>query len=257
MAKRKRLNIRRLIVQSDRILKAYERKYQRIFNAEINKQLKHYVDTNEFIDTITPAIEQLYREVGERYFMIQRNIFIDSLEKSVFMNTFRAWFEVYLKTQIANKVTNINETTLNRLQQTLSTFIRGSFEWEEAVSTLTTHFDFSPRRALMIARTEIGNANNVAKQKSSDEWQLETGDQQYKIWIHRGSKAPREWHQHLDNGRAIPKDIPFVVTDPNTGIVDYMTTPHDPNASAGNVINCGCEVIYVSERYARENNMID
>lgn len=129
MAKRRaRLNIRRLINQSNRILLAYERKYRNNIRKALIEQLNHYADTGEFIDTMTPIIESLYREVAERYYMIQRNIFIDSLEKSIFMNTFRAWFEVYLKTQIANKVTNINETTLNRLQQTLSPFIRGSFE---------------------------------------------------------------------------------------------------------------------------------
>lgn len=255
MAKR-RLNIRRIINQSNRLLLSYERKYSKQIASALREQLNHYADTEVFIDTITPTIEDLYRSVTERYFIMQYTILEESLQKSIFMDTFRAWFEVYLKTQLAKKVTNINETTLMRLQQVLTPFIKGSFEWDEAVKALSKAFDFSARRALMIARTEIGNANNVGKKQSSDEWAMQGSGAQYKIWIHRGAKTPRDWHMQLDNGKAIPSEMPFIVTDPITGTTDAMDTPHDASASAGNVINCGCEVLYVSERYARENNMI-
>lgn len=74
------------------------------------------------------------------------------------------------------------------------------------------------------------------------------------MWIHRGAKHPRDWHVAMDNGKAIPKIQPFKVSKPSTGGTEDMARPHD--GSPENTINCGCEVIYISERYARNNNML-
>ena len=54
----------------------------------------------------------------------------------------------------------------------------------------------------------------------------------------------------MDNGRQIPKKSKFIVTNPDTGKSEEMDYPHDPTASAENVINCGCQVMYVRTGYA-------
>lgn len=251
-----RFNIRRLIFQSNRVLIAYERKYARKIRRALLTQFDEYVETGELIDTLFPVITELYRAVGERYFLLQNNIF-ERMEKAegIFMGSFRTWFEVYLQTHIAEKITAINETTTKELREVLDIYIRGTHEWDVATDALRKSFGFSKQRAMMIARTEIGNANNKAKQKSADDWEKETGTEQFKMWIHRGARKPRDWHLSLD-GTVIPKNQNFTVFNPDTGSVEYMDRPHDENGTAENVINCGCEVIYISERYAKENNMI-
>ena len=48
---------------------------------------------------------------------------------------------------------------------------------------------FGKYRAKMIARTEMGEAVNIAKTKSSNDWSEQTGQRQGKLWIHRGLTA--------------------------------------------------------------------
>jgi len=76
-----------------------------------------------------------------------------------------------------------------------------------------------------------------------------------KTWRHHPSmsKTPRGAHREMD-GRTIPLDGLFRVPIKgwiNGGIAwlgfDYMQHPHDPAATAGNVINCHCNVDYEIE----------
>ena len=97
---------------------------------------------------------------------------------------------------------------------------------------------------------------NEAKIKGKDDIKEELGEEVWKIWIHRGSKNPRDWHLHLDNGKAIHEDDGWRVEVPSSGKTEAMDRPHDPEASAENVINCGCEAMYISYSYAKNNGMI-
>ena len=47
---------------------------------------------------------------------------------------------------------------------------------------------------------------NEAKFKGKDDIKEELGEEIWKIWIHRGSKNPRDWHLYLDNGKAIHEE---------------------------------------------------
>jgi len=228
--------------------------YERLFAREILKAFKKNAESwlkYQFVDkSVGEALERLYYKTMVDYLSRQW----EQLDKNIaqkkerfFMSTWSFWIENYILTTLVNKVVGIDETTREQLVA----------ETIESNKIGETREEFSKRiqavmggaagkkRARVIARTEAGNAINIAKTKSAEDWAAQTDLPIGKLWIHRGAKDPRDWHVALDTGVAIPKDEPFIVTDPNTGITDRMMYPHDPSASAGNVINCGCQVVYV------------
>ena len=249
-------DIKRDIFRSDRMLKVYEKKYKKLLYEALQKQAKHAFEHNfEIIDTLTPVIEKLYLEVGTKAYEFQYKLLEKTTTKSIFLNTFENWIKGYLSAIVGGRVRNINDTTRLQIKKIIEEGFIGRTLFELTAEKFQQSFSFSAKRAMTIVRTEIGNINNEAKDRSSEDWKNVSGNELYKIWIHRGAKDPRDWHIALDSGKAIPKSQPFVVTTPN-GITDNMARPHDQAASAENNINCGCEVIYISESYALKNRMI-
>ena len=251
-----RYDIKRDIFRSDRMLKAYEKKYKKLLYEALQRQAKHAFEHNfEIIDTLTPVIEKLYMEVGTKAYEFQYKLLENTTTKSIFLNTFENWIKGYLSAIVGGRVRNINDTTRLQIKKIIEEGFIGRTLFELTAEKLQQSFSFSAKRAMTIVRTEIGNINNEAKDRSSEDWKNVSGNELYKIWIHRGAKDPRDWHLALDNGKAIHKGQKYTVNNPN-GETDYMDRPHDSTASAGNTINCGCEVIYISESYALKNRMI-
>jgi len=252
----KRINFKRLIARNNRLILAYEKKYAKQIGSALQKQLKDYLQTGILSDGITPILTGMYMEVGERFYLNQYRLLSDISQKSLFMDAFKIWWTNYVNTVLAEKVTRINETTLSKLQEALGDLIPQSLPFREMAERLMNDFDFSMQRARMISRTEVGNAMNEAKFRAKDNIKEELGEEIWKIWIHRGAKNPRDWHVRLDNGKAIHEDDVWRVEVPSTGFTEPMSRPHDPAASAENVINCGCEVMYITYSYAKNNGMI-
>lgn len=248
-----KIKLKRYINRSNRILLAYERKFAKEIRKALVEQLKDYSTTLVLNDYLTPIFEKLYLDVGARYYQSQMKLIEDNTRKSLFLDNFKIWFSSYVENVIGVKVTAINQTTLMKLQEALGDLIPQSLEFQTMVKKLTKDFAFSAKRALMISRTEVGNAMNKAKEKSVEDLQVQ--DEMYKIWIHRGADNPRDWHLALDNGQAIPINQPFMVVD-DMGNIEMMSRPHDENGSAHNVINCGCEILYMTETFARENGYL-
>ena len=252
----KRINFKRLVARNNRLILAYEKKYAKEIGRALQKQLKGYLEAGVLNDEITPILYDMYMSVGERFYLNQYKLLSDISQKNLFIDVFKIWWINYVGSVLAEKVTRINETTLSKLQEALGDLIPQSLEFEEMANRLMKDFDFSMKRAMMISRTEVGNAMNEAKFMAKDNIKNELKEEIWKIWIHRGAKNPRDWHVRLDNGKAIHEDDVWRVEVPGTGFTEPMSRPHDPNASAENVINCGCEVMYISYSYAKNNGMI-
>ena len=228
--------------------------YERLFAREILKAFKKNAESwikYQFVDnSVGVALERLYYKTMVDYLSRQW----EQLDKNIaqkkerfFMPTWSFWIENYILSTLVNKVVGIDETTRERLiEETIESTRIGEARVDFAKRIQSVMGGAAgKKRARVIARTEAGNAINIAKTKSAEDWAAQTDLPIGKLWIHRKAKDPRDWHIALDTGIEIPKDEPFIVTDPNTGITDRMMYPHDPSASAGNVINCGCQVVYV------------
>jgi hypothetical protein len=107
------------------------------------------------------------------------------------------------------------------------------------------------KRARAIARTESTRANNVGKEKSAQDWANETGATLFKLWVHGSSREPRIEHL-LAQGKPVRKDLSFTFSDGKGGTVQ-MDKPGDIQGGAYNTVNCGCTIVFISERYARRN----
>ena len=250
------MKLRRLIQIENRRISILERRWAGRLRTALRKQGQNFLKTGELGDEMFEALSEMYKTVSANYLRQQ----YDWLERDIKkMDRFFMGWELWTDAQIASKLraaaNNINDTTkkwirdaqAKEVERRLAEGIAAGSEIEVLQSAIehVTAGKIGRNRARVIARTELGEAVNDAKKKASDDWSDETGTRQGKLWVHRGAPDPRSWHLALDTGVPIPKEQPFIVANPETGVVDYMDRPHDVGASAENVVNCGCTVIYV------------
>lgn len=95
--------------------------------------------------------------------------------------------------------------------------------------------DTSASRAAMIVRTELQRVYAVAGNQSMAA-AAEAGVPLDKVWRRSGKAHPRVSHA-LADGQRVAWDKPFMIGG------EAMMHPHDPKASAKNVVNCGCVAI--------------
>ena len=250
------MNLRRLIQIENRRLTVLEKRWAGRLRTALKKQGQNFLKTGELGDEIFEVLSEMYKTVSATYLKQQ----YDWLERDIRkMDRFFMGWELWTAEQIASKLKvaadSINDTTkkwirdaqAKEVERRLAEGIAAGSEIEilQSVIEQVTAGKIGRNRAKVIARTELGQAVNDAKKKASDDWSSETGTKQGKLWVHRGAPDPRSWHLALDTGVPIPKEQPFIVANPDTGVVDYMDRPHDVGASAENVVNCGCTVIFV------------
>lgn len=249
------MNLRRLIQIENRRISILERRWAGRLLIALKKQGEAYLKDGFLSDDMFDALSEMYKTVSSNYLKEQYNWLQKDVQK---MNRFFMGWELWTQQQIAGKLRtaadNIDDTTKKWIRDAESRIVdeqlaqgivegatRGTLS--KAIEHVTDG-KIGRNRAKVIARTELCQAVNDAKQKASDDWSDETGARQGKLWVHRGAKDPRSWHLALDTGVPIPKEQPFIVANPDTGVTDYMDRPHDVGASAENVVNCGCTVIY-------------
>lgn len=92
----------------------------------------------------------------------------------------------------------------------------------------------SVRRGRLIARTETHNAQSAASHAAAKA----SGLPMKKQWVASRGERTREWHSDVD-GQTRVMDGLFLVDG------EEMLHPGDPDASAHNVINCRCAVVYI------------
>lgn len=95
-------------------------------------------------------------------------------------------------------------------------------------------------RGLTIARTERGSAVNIGKM---DAWR-QAADRVgiphsalVKTWRHGVASEPRMWHLEANGDSVVGLDTPFTL-----GNGAALQCPHDPFASASEVVNCTCRL---------------
>ena len=95
-------------------------------------------------------------------------------------------------------------------------------------------------KALRIARTEVVTASNVGVKVGADE----LPGNKVKVWISTFDQRSRPEHMAMDGVRVAMNEM-FNVNG------EMMEFPCDPNASAGNIINCRCgyEILVTPEIY--------
>jgi hypothetical protein len=104
-----------------------------------------------------------------------------------------------------------------------------------SISDLT---DLSTWRSSVIARTETHAAASYATSESVRLAQDKLGVTMLKAWSPTLDARTRPAHADMDGSPAIPMDQMFLVDG------EEMDRPGDPNASAENVVNCRCVLVF-------------
>lgn len=255
--------LKRFIFKLERKLVRAEKALSAKLYKEFQRQLKEIVrGDGEFQSNTLEILMDTYLEVGVDFAEKQFNALVSgnySKANDFFLEYWKEWIENFVSLRLAEKVKNMDAWTSERY-----TDIKAQIKRVVAESGISVSEDYvaseltkklgsgvlSKSRAKTIARTEVAGIANEAKAKSAESWKTETGIKQFKMWVHRASSDPRENHAYLD-GLIIPVEEKFQVVAEN-GLVDYMDFPHDPTASAANVVNCNCQVIYISEDYVNQ-----
>ena len=258
--------IKRFAFKLDRKLIKYEKVMQNELYSELLRQQKIAVSSDAKIksktsEIILKAYETIGVEIAEQQYKALGSIF---KKDRFFLEGWKTWIDDFAKDRIAQDVKNMDNWTNERLTEIkgqIKESIRESglsiprSEVERLIHEKSGKGIFSKSRARTIARTETAMAANNSKVMSADLWQKETGLKQSKMWVHRGAKDPRDSHVSLD-GVIIPADEKFQIIGGASGFeeADY---PHAQGLSAENVVNCSCQVVYVSQDYADAINGVE
>jgi hypothetical protein len=201
------------------------------------------------------AFEQIYATTGEAFAMMQLQDIKSSqpglVTKEQLGNRWRDYMIGFVRTTCGEKIAKSTQTLYDDIIGiTRAVIAEGATEGWGAVRVAREIWkrqsEIDTYRALRIARTEVVGASVRGSYAAAESLGVET----MKIWVATSHGDRREGHWEL-NGVEIPMNETFTVIADN-GDEDQMMHPHDPDASAANVINCRCAITYRTV-----NNYID
>lgn len=144
-------------------------------------------------------------------------------------------------------VVAVTDTTKRLILSVLDTGQREGWGAERIVDELLRQSDeLSPFRARRIVRTEIAVGANFANKLAADSIPFEVT----KVWISSHDHRVRDSHRKMDLVEVdedLSFQVPVIKKKVQVGI-DLMSGPGDPEASAGNVINCRCTLAFEPKR---------
>lgn len=219
-----------------------EKKYATEIRKALRKQMIEYFKNGSMGNQFGTVLKAMYEEQARWWLSHEYSQLTDRVQKSsaFFLPEWDKWIRDFVTTGVAESIVEVDETTKDIVRKIMDDGARSGLQYSEIASNITKRAKSikTYNRAFTIARTEMGSVINSAKTRSSEDFEIETGLELGKLWIHRGSSDPRDSHLAVDTGIAIPKDAHFIVDG------EMMLRPHDPSASAKNVVNCGCQIVY-------------
>jgi hypothetical protein len=243
----KRINFQKLRREDAKLSKSYQDFGEKIFLSALRKQALEYQNFKPEI------MEEAYLRFYERVFVNSARLGLRSIretnQKSLipeyfFLTSWKAWIRDYVMNDIVMRelITKVNERTLKEIAIALADGIERGITETDLVKSIVNYVG-SRSRAKGIAVTEATRATALGKKKSSEDWEFETGQELWKLWVH--SKNPREpRNNHIDlQNKPIPKDQPFE---------NGLDIPGDPTGPPSETVRCGCTVVYISKDYVKE-----
>jgi len=243
--------------RQQRLIVLYERRYAKPIMRELNRFIEEQaaklpitriISENDYAEhkkNMQDILEKLYRAVIRQF-----SLETDKMIGVKFFDDYEAKFSYweYLFTQWISefggaKAKQTSETTRRDIQEALDAILLT----ETAVSsikiaeTVLKVRDFSQFRAQMIALTEVHGASMYASRETANKIGQDLGVQVMKRWAPVVDARTRPAHAAMIGSGFIKMDEKFMVGG------EKMDRPSDPHASAGNVINCRCSMVYKRE----------
>ena len=246
---RRRISAQRYLRSQDIARDRFERRLERQLRSVLKtygaEAAREYRDTSDFAvaDSVLPVrLEAVLYPHYRRIIPVFGRMAFDMLEKQD-DSFFRMIADQYIFTIGAVAITRASATVKGFVNALVSNGIAAG----DSIETITTRIrrtlasgDFPRARARVIARTETHGAATFANHETAKS--LDIPDL-HKRWVAILGPRTRSTHNAM-NGVTVPMDEPFNVPVRGGG-TEPMDRPGDPSASAGNVIQCRCAVLYV------------
>lgn len=239
--------INQIRLENNKAIRKYDRVGTKLFLEALRKQAENF-DPQLMTDAYIKFYQYVFVDSAKReYSRIrkqerkQKDFSLDGF----FLSTWRAWIKEYVLTDLVQIIAGVNENTLRQIREVTAQGVQDGLN-PTALANKIREFVGSKSRSLAIAKTEGTTANNMGTKRSAEDWELQTGTNLYKIWIHSGSvRDPRPAHISAQN-KPIPKSDLFSING------KAMEFPGDKRGGAEENINCLCTHSYLSERLARK-----
>jgi uncharacterized protein with gpF-like domain len=178
-------------------------------------------------------IKEMYKEI---YTTLGNPQYKRSIKADI---TFESIIQTWINSNLGYRIVSVHQTLIESIVAVIAKGYEDNLSVADITRNLQNKFGWYKAQALRIARTETTTATNyatvVAAQNS--DFVLE------KTWIsvqdNRTRRPPNSIYDHLDmNGVKVDINQPFFTSG------EEIMYPGDPNAKAGNVINCRCKVVF-------------
>lgn len=154
------------------------------------------------------------------------------------LSTFESLIIEWAATEALRKARLISDTDADDITDAIAAGVVDGASIPDIAKDIRNVARLTPYRASIVARTETHNAATFAVVQSSREFAQETGAKVMKRWIPTNDPRTRDTHAEMRGSEAIPIDEQFFVGG------ESMDRPGDSSASAENVINCRCQVVF-------------
>lgn len=237
----RKLSFAKLRRANNAAMKRYSRFGTTVFQEALLKQADEY-DPVVMQRAYVRFYQEVFVDAATRQFNIirvqNRKAFIPD---GFFLQTWKAWIGQYVINNMAELIAKVNDRTFKLIEQSLASAIEQGLNPFQTAKLIRSQVG-SRARALAIARTESTRANNMGLERSADDWATETGAELWKVWLHGGSRNPREPHINLSVQKPIRKHELFPIGG-------GMSKPGELSAPANQTINCSCFCQYLSQNY--------
>ncbi len=144
----------------------------------------------------------------------------------------------FSKENSAKKVTQISNTTRNRINRTITSGLRDNLTSRDIAKKIveTSGAAIGKLRARTIARTEVHAASMAGSLFAAESMDVEM----VKEWVAVSDDRTRDDHADV-NGQQVALDESFDVGD------DSLSFPGDPTGSPEQVIDCRCVMVYATK----------
>lgn len=257
--------------QLDREQSRYEAFWQPKIEGAINRQIRPFINVlkdkgkdyalahiNDLVDPgpMNEVLTSLYKTVGTQaansewgYLQKTYGSELNQEKRFGFNRIWASIIQNLFSTFGGLRIVSITQTERDRIRTELEKASQDpnitNFELAQALESA----DIPRARSKVIVRTETGTASSAGGEAAA----RRTGILMEKTWLstqdNRTRHLPEDWSDHRTmNGVTVGMDDKFLV--PTRGGAELMSRPHDPTASAGNVIQCRCKTIYRAVRDA-------
>lgn len=193
------------------------------------------------------AINNIYTTIGlDHIEHVDMDVRIQT--KSLATDAFQRSVARYLVSQGGSRIVSMTETLYRHVLGIFAQEIPKGRSLSNIVTQILQGNNFYRAQLLRIARTETTAAAGFASNAVS----TTSGILMDKVWVsaqdNRTRQTPGQDFDHfIMNGMRVPDGDPFEIPTKDGGF-ERLEFPGDPNGSAGNVINCRCNIIKVVRR---------